>query len=340
MATRAQKVKLGVFLTAATVLLIGTIAVLSGIGLFSDRVPYFIEFRQSVAGLEVGAPVTLRGVNVGTVAGIRVQPENSEVVEVRIRVDRKTPIRSDTRAFINMQGVTGLKFIELDSGSRDAELLEPGSEITAGRSVMEQLTGQASDIGLKVEKLLNNALYLTRERNRRSVDEIIANTESSSQDLERVSDDLRLTLEAVREVVDENREPVTELIARTNRTSEQTEQVLTEFGELTRLATQALSRAELPEAVSEVRQTNAMIQRRLETLEMGETLDTVTVALERLSALLDDLSTTVDQNKDQLRAIIQNMRMATESFKELARTLQDQPSRLFFDDRPRDRDLP
>ncbi|MFW5966167.1 MAG: MlaD family protein [Persicimonas sp.] len=340
MATRSQKVKLGIFLTAGIVLLAGSIAAISGIGLFRDRVPYFVEFRQTVAGLEEGAPVTLQGVNVGTVAGIRVHPSNSDVVEVRIRVDRNTPIREDTKAYINMQGVTGLKFIELDGGTPEADLLEPGSEIAAGRSMMEQLTGQASDIGLKVEKLLNNALYLTRETNRERVDEVLVNAESSSQDLSKVSEELRLTLESTRQVVEENREPVTELIARTNRTSEKTDKVMTELQELTRLANRALAEAEIPEAVGELRETNAMIQERLESFEMGETIEMVTAALDRLTAFLDDLSTTVDQNKDQLRATIQNMRVATESFKELARSLERNPSRLFFGDDPPDRKLP
>lgn len=340
MATRSQKVKLGVFLTGAFILLVLIVAVLSGIGLWEDRVPYFIEFRESVSGLEEGAPVSLNGVEVGTVDAMRVQPQNSEIVEVRIRVDQDTPVKTDAKAFVNMQGVTGLKYIELSGGSAGAEPLEPGSEIEAGRSVMTQLTGQASDIGLKVEKMLNNVLYLTRESNRERFDRILANAEDSSQDLDQVSADLSATANATRQLVEENREPLTELIENANRTSERTDETLTELLALTRAAQQALDGAQIPQTVSEVRETNAMLQDRLESVEMNDLLQRATTALDRLTALLDDLGSTVDQNRDQLRATIQNMRMAAESFKELARSLQSQPSRLFFDDDPEERQLP
>ena len=76
-----------------------------------------------------------------------------------------------------MQGITGLKFIELAEGTAGTERLPPGSRIEAGQTMLEQLTGRASDIGLKVEKVLNNVLYITRPENRRRVDSILASTD-------------------------------------------------------------------------------------------------------------------------------------------------------------------
>lgn len=340
MATRSQKVKLGVFLTAATVLFAATVVILTGLGLWEERWTYFIEFRESVSGLEQGAPVKLRGVRVGTVDAIRVDPENVEVVEVRIQVDEGTPIKTDTQAYINMQGITGLKFIELASGTAEAERLPPNSEIQAGQSMLEQLTGRATDIGLKVEKLLNNILYMTREKNQQRVDEIISTTQASTENLEKLTTELTQTLEATRELVADNREELDQLIANANQTSQKANVVLDEVAGLTRSANQALDEAKIPETVAEFRQTNTMVQERLQGMEVGNTMDKVTAALDSLTMLLNNLNQTVNQNQDQLRATFYNLRLAAENFKELARSLRSQPSRLLFDEKPEPRELP
>jgi phospholipid/cholesterol/gamma-HCH transport system substrate-binding protein len=340
MATRSQKVKLGVFLTASAVLFAVTVIVLTGMGLWEERSTYYIEYRQSVSGLEKGAPVKLRGVRVGTVDAIQVDPDNVEVVEVRIQVDKNSPIKTDTKAFVNMQGITGLKFVELASGTAEADLLPPGSEIAGGESLVEQLTGRATDIGLKVEKLLNNILHMTRDKNQKALDEVVANTQATTANLAGLSSELTRTLEVTRELVSNNRESIDQLIDNANETSQRTNQVLAEVSRLTTTARGIAEESKIPQTIAEFRQTNVMVQERLEGLEVGGTMQRVSAALDTLTALLNNLSQTVNQNQDQLRATVYNFRQAAESFKELARSLRSRPSRLFFDEEPAPRELP
>ena len=56
-------------------LALGVVAILlfGGMRLFSTTIRAMVVFQGSVAGLEVGAPVTFRGVKVGTVQGLKVQ---------------------------------------------------------------------------------------------------------------------------------------------------------------------------------------------------------------------------------------------------------------------------
>ena len=88
MATRSEKVKLGIFLTVSGLLLAGALAVLTGSEVWEERDKYVIKFRESVSGLEAGAPVKQRGVRVGYVGDIRVSPENVEEVQVWIKIKR------------------------------------------------------------------------------------------------------------------------------------------------------------------------------------------------------------------------------------------------------------
>ena len=80
--------------------------------------PYQIAFAGSVTGLQQGSQVRYRGVPVGRVADIRIDPQRVEWVLVTIEVERGTPIRQDTVASLEMQGVTGIAFVQLQGGTQ------------------------------------------------------------------------------------------------------------------------------------------------------------------------------------------------------------------------------
>jgi phospholipid/cholesterol/gamma-HCH transport system substrate-binding protein len=340
MATRSQKVKLGVFLTSAFVLFFAIAVILTGLGLFEQRSTYFIDFHQSVSGLAPGMPVKLSGVRVGTVKSIGIDPNDVEVVEVAIQVKKGTPIKTDTVAYINMQGITGLKFIELKDGTNEADFLPPGSEIQDGEALISAIKDRATDIAAKTEKVLSNVLYLTREENLKSVDSIVDNTEDATENLAALSAELTKTLRVSREIALENREAIASLIANANQTSAKSTQVLNEILRLSALAHSILDESNIPQTVAEFRQTNDLVQGRLQAMAADGTMSNLSAALDQLVVLLKNLSETVRQNKDQVRATIDNLREASESFKNLARSLNAQPSRLIFDEPPEPRELP
>jgi phospholipid/cholesterol/gamma-HCH transport system substrate-binding protein len=340
MATKSQKIKLGVFLIASVSLFILSLVLITGMEMWEDQDRYYIEFSESVSGLEIGAPVKLRGVDVGSVTDIRLDPKNVEIVKVFVSVEQGTPIKTDTKAFINMQGITGLKFIELAEGTVGAEKLPPGSRIEAGQTVLEQLTGRASDIGLKVEKVLNNVLYITRPENRRKIDAILASTEKSVENLNQLSEDTSATLRETRKMVQENRKPVNELIVALNENSRRANTMMDEISATSAETRQSINQMKLGETVAGVRETNTMIQERLATLDVGNTMKQVAGALDTFRVLLTEVTETLSQNQDQFRATMYNLRMASESLKEFSRSLESKPSRLIFDEEQRERNMP
>ncbi len=340
MATKSQKVKLGIFLIATVALFIVSLVLITGMEMWEDQDRYYIEFTESVSGLEVGAPVKLRGVGVGSVTQIRLDRENVEVVKVFVSVEKGTPLKTDTKAFINMQGITGLKFIELAEGTAGTERLPPGSRIEAGQTMLEQLTGRASDIGLKVEKVLNNVLYITRPENRRRVDSILASTEKSVDNLNKLSEETRATLKEARKMVRENQKPVNELIVALNETSRRANTTLDEISATSAETRRSIRAMKLGETVAGVRETNTMVQSRLESLDLGNTMKQVASALDTFRVLLTEVTETLSQNQDQFRATMYNLRMASESLKEFSRSLESKPSRLIFDEEQRERNMP
>ena len=88
-----------------------------------DDVLYRIHFPDSVSGLTIGDPVKFRGVDVGTVKTMIIDPENARLVQVEVRLRKETPIKTDTRASLALKGITGIVFIELNGGDPAAKTL-------------------------------------------------------------------------------------------------------------------------------------------------------------------------------------------------------------------------
>ena len=88
-----------------------------------DDVLYRIHFKDSVSGLAVGDPVKFRGIDVGTVKGLGIDPDDSRLVLVDLRLRKETPIKTDTRASLALKGITGVVYIELSGGDPAAKTL-------------------------------------------------------------------------------------------------------------------------------------------------------------------------------------------------------------------------
>ena len=108
------------------------IALLAGAALFSvwlvssghrDDVLYRIHFAESVSGLALGDPVKYRGVDVGTVKAMALDPADPRQVQVEVKLRKNAPVKTDTRATLKLKGLTGTVFIELSGGSAAATSL-------------------------------------------------------------------------------------------------------------------------------------------------------------------------------------------------------------------------
>jgi phospholipid/cholesterol/gamma-HCH transport system substrate-binding protein len=84
--------------------------------------------RESVAGLNVDAPVKYLGVDVGKVERIEIDPANAQQVRLHFLIRRGTPIQTDSEAVLKSQGLTGIAYVELNGGSANSPPLRPGPD--------------------------------------------------------------------------------------------------------------------------------------------------------------------------------------------------------------------
>lgn len=164
--TRAQKVRLGIFLAAGLTVLVGGVLFLAGLKLIEGRDDYVVRYRDSdvsLNGLEVGSPVKYSGIRIGRVDAVRVDPDDVSVIMVELSLDEDTPVAENSKADLGSQGITGLKYIELTRGKAGARIREPGEEIPAGTSIFDNLAQKADQIAGKAEIVLDRVAVLTSE---------------------------------------------------------------------------------------------------------------------------------------------------------------------------------
>src|SRR3954465_14040426 len=124
METRASHVLVGSFVLAMLALVSIAVIWLGRSEFARERVFYDIYFTGSVTGLNTGAPVRFSGVQIGRVDAIDIDPGNVERVRVTIQIDRPDVIREDAVASLELQGVTGLAFVQIVGMSKNSAPLQ------------------------------------------------------------------------------------------------------------------------------------------------------------------------------------------------------------------------
>jgi len=122
-ATEAHKFQVGVFVIGATVIGIAAAIWLGASRFFEESKRFVTYFSESVQGLDPGASVKYRGVPVGRVDGIHIAPDGVLIeVAMDCDVDVAKALKADEtlRATLELSGITGLRYIEIDRHSGDA----------------------------------------------------------------------------------------------------------------------------------------------------------------------------------------------------------------------------
>jgi paraquat-inducible protein B len=175
MSRRANPRLIGLFVLGAVALLIGTLAVFGGGRLFAAKDIFVMFFEDDVAGLQVGAPVTFRGVPIGIVKDIRIRYDtnNREItIPVIVQLEKsKTIVEGQggwetidqliargLRAQLKLQSfVTGQVVVDLDIDPRAPPRLVGGlnsyPEIPTKRSSISEISATISDLITEMRKL-------------------------------------------------------------------------------------------------------------------------------------------------------------------------------------------
>ena len=271
---------------------------------------YEIYFDGSVSGLERGAAVRYLGVGVGRVHLMRIDPRDAGRVQVIVDIDSSTPISNRTLAELQLQGVTGLLFIDLQQIRADSPLppLVPSIEYPVIRSTRSRF-----DVFLaRLPDVLASAGELVDRASRALSDANIAAITRSLHNIDQASAGLPQTLREVNTLIIELRGATADLAA----SAKGARQIVDQAG---------------PQVVASLQRVHAVA-------------DNLATATEQIEKLVDDnrqdLRSFTRDGLPELERLLREGRAAAEQIRALSSTLRENPSQLLYQPRQVGTEIP
>ena len=206
MDTKINFFKIGIFVSTFFVLLVFAIFWLGKYGLEDKKYDeYSIFFSESISGLNIGSSIKFMGFEVGTVKTIKINPTNSEEIQIDIQIQKGTPIKEDNYAILGNLGITGLKYIELKGGSNNSNLLsenENGIKVIKSRtSALTTFVDSTEDITKEIMILLSQIKKVLNDENVSKFSSVLSKSERSMENIEQFSSYLVKNEEKIDEVL-------------------------------------------------------------------------------------------------------------------------------------------
>jgi len=271
---------------------------------------YEIYFDGSVSGLERGAAVRYLGVGVGRVQQMSIDPRDAARVRVIVDIDSSTPISDRTLAELQLQGVTGLLYIDLQQIRADVPLPDavPGIEykvIRSARSRFDLFLARLPDVLASAGELVDRATRALSDKN-------ITAITNSLNNIDKASAGLPQTLRDINALVVELRGAASDLSA----SARGARQIVDQAG---------------PEVVTSLQRVHVVA-------------DNLVAATDELQKLIgdnrQDLRSFTRDGLPELERLLREGRAAAQEIRELSGSLKENPSQLLYQPRQVGMEIP
>lgn len=306
MMTHEQKIRLGVFLSLATVIFIAVAGFFIAPKLRDPGDIYTINFRgTSVQGLVLGSPVKYQGVEIGRVTRIRVNPTDLDSVLVDVKIREGLVMKTDMSAVLTYIGLTGQKFIEISGGALASENLKAHGEIPMGRGLGEK----AVDIVTNLETAIVRITDLLAPENMKRFSAFLENAEKSSAALSGVLVSRRTALENT--------------LANFEKASLEFARATEKFVPMTEDMSRLMRTIE-----TNSQETLGNISKRFSSEELGQAIKDVRAFLDTASVSLKKVESVLLEQQSELTRTFSSLGAAVEDLARFSREIADEPSSL------------
>ncbi len=268
---------------------------------------YDVEFNTPVDGLTKGAEVHFNGIKVGEVTSLRLGKANTHQVFARIQLDADTPIRTDSLASLQPQGITGLFYMQISPGTANAPLLKhsqdgPPPVIHSEESALAKLLQGSGSVVEKTYESLDRVNRLLSDHNIKTFSDSLDNLQAITADLK-----------SRQQLLDDAHEAI-------------------------------ISAGQAADAVTQLaHSTNGVVNDKMpETMDkIDAATDKLAAAADHVSALADKMQGPVDQVQKttlpEVQESLQNLNDASRSLKALVDQVQASPTGLIAKPPAKDR---
>ena len=244
---------------------------------------YDIVFDGPVRGISQGGEVHFNGIKVGEITRIALDPANASRVISRIKVTSDVPIKTDSFATLEPQGVTGVNYIQITAGTKARPFLKdvtPHGQVPVIRSQKSTLSDLIEGGGT----VLQRSIEALDRVNRVLSDSNIQQVTGMLQDLHSVTAELNSRKSIIADA-DKALVQVDATLKRTDKLVDSANKLVDSDGK------RAL--ANLADAAESLKATSQKAQTLLGRLE-GPTTEFATNGLPQLSSAIGSLQTATE----------------------------------------------
>jgi ABC-type transporter Mla subunit MlaD len=308
-ATEARKLRVGIFVIIAVVIGLGAAIWLGASRYLADESLAVTYFSESVQGLDPGAAVKYRGVPAGRVDQIRIAPDG-DLIEVVMSIDNRYAdmlVKDPTlRAQLQLSGITGLRYVEIDRRSGTALENAPTLSFKPAYPLIPSTPSQFKAVQEALEDIYGRVM---------------------SVDMAGISGDIRATLQSADQLLRDER----------------VQRILSDLSDITHSASRVTLNMEkategvrLEPAVADLRQAASEARGLISELREGQTGRELRSAVREV----DGLARTSQSFVLDLQGLIERLNRTTDNLQQLAEALRQQPSSLLFSSPPPPRPAP
>ncbi len=253
-----KEIKAGILVIASISLFIWGYSYLKGKDILNDYKTFFVKY-DNVEGLASTAPITINGLVVGQVSGIKLQPNGEILVQLQIKND--FPFSKSSVVAIYEPGLIAGKQLQIIPNFKDNTIAVSGDTLTS--SVKKGLTDLVSDklapLQQKIEKMIVNAdLLLT------NLNEVLDT--KSKENLKNSISNLSKTIEGINSVVDNTNSILLNNKGNIDKTLTNLNKVSTDFSKIS----DSLSKANITKVVTNLEKTLSNVDKIMNDLQSGK----------------------------------------------------------------------
>ncbi|MFQ5636831.1 MAG: MlaD family protein [bacterium] len=175
---KANEIKAGLLIVCSIVILFVFLAVIFGTS-WGENTKEYITYLENVPGIQNGSLVKYGGMDVGFVTEVNLPKNGDTRIGLRLKVDEKTPVRVDSKAFVTSIGIMADQHIEISPGSVNSTLLPSGS-ILESKEVLgfSQMAEPMGELTGQMQEMMDRVLDILNEENRAHLSSMMASLDT------------------------------------------------------------------------------------------------------------------------------------------------------------------
>jgi len=178
----SDEAKIGIAVVGAALVLFSGIVFLRGVDLRGTEYSLTILYHN-VNGLQEGSVISVAGLTIGSVESMKLA---GTAIAVNASVQTKLRLSKDSKATIKSASIMGGKFIEITPGVQTAMLQNGDTLVGTYEADLSELTATLAPITSNMLGLLENVNTTFDEKTRARIQNIIADVNRSTTELEKI----------------------------------------------------------------------------------------------------------------------------------------------------------